>query len=460
MNKPTYLIPLLAASCLMLVGLGCKGGDREAQQAGSELVTLNWWRVEGAEDDVKPLINRYRASRPNVSIQVRIVHKEELEQLLLEALASGRGPDIVSLPNSLLRRWQERLTPLPASITIPIQEYQGTIRRELKWVFKTQSSISLGELRSSFVDTVLDNATISGQVYGVPLSMDSLMMFYNVDLLNAAQFPEAPKTWTEFKDAAQQITKLDQRGALIQNGTALGEADNVTYATDLLSALMLQNGTRMTNVDGNRSSFHESVSVDDQTYTPGADALRFYTDFANPTKETYSWSADEPLDQQAFASGKVGFIFGYWRDYAALKARAPKVRIAAARFPQIDGTTAPTYLASYYLETVTKQSQHSDLAWDFLQFIAKPDVAKTYLETANLPTAHRSLVASQLSNLDLAIPAGQILTAKTWYPGYQPDVVDKAFRALIRQAQQGVKLEDALLSAARTIDPTYKPSPP
>lgn len=458
MNKKTYLFPCLIASVLMLVGFGCKGGDPVAQEAASKPVILTWWRTQGTENDTKSLINIYRASRSNVNVQVRLVRPEELEQQLLEALASGRGPDIVSLPNTLLTSWQERLSPLPASITIPAQEYSGTIKRELKWVMKTVPAMTIGELRSTYVDTVPDDSVIKGQVYGLPLSLDSLMMFYNIDLLNGIQLPEAPKTWTEFKDASQKLTKLDQRGALIQDGVAMGEADNITYSADVLAALMLQNGTRMTIGDGTRTSFSEPVSVNRQTYTPGADALRFYTDFANPTKETYSWSADEPLDQQAFASGKVGFIFGYWRDYAALKTRAPKIRIGVARFPQIDNVGAPTYLANYSLETVTKQSKNADQAWDFLQFISKPDIIAPYLEATGQLTAHRSLITKQLSNLDLNSPSGQILTSKTWYHGYEPAQMEGAFKTMIRQVNQGTKLEEALIFAARTIDKTLKPS--
>jgi ABC-type glycerol-3-phosphate transport system substrate-binding protein len=456
MKHRAIVITLLTTSLLALVGFGCKGGDPAAQQAASRTVNLTWWRIEGTENDVKPLIDSYKTSRSNVNVQVRIVRREELQQLLLEALASGRGPDIVSLPNTLVHGWQERLTPLPASTTIPVQEYQGTIKRELKWALNTKSALSLGELKSLYIDTVLDDAMIGGQVYGLPLSMDSLMMFYNVDLLSAAQFAEAPKTWTEFKNAVQNITKLDTKGRIIQNGAGLGEADNITYAPDILSALMLQNGTQMTNAEGTRAAFGEPVTVGGQTYTPGADALRFYTDFANPTKETYTWSAEEQNDQQAFATGKVGFIFGYWRDLESLRLRSPKVRLGVARFPQIDGTSAPTYLANYILETVTKQSQYQDQAWDFLQYIAKPEVAKLYVDGRGVPAAHRSLVTGQLSNLDLMAPAGQVLTAKTWYHGYKPDTADGAFRAMIRQVQQGGKLDEALYFAVRTIDPTLK----
>jgi len=445
------LAPLLAA--VILTGFGCKGGSQKAKQA-AQPVTLNWWLVGRSSTEIEPLLNDYKSVRPNVSVNIRQVRSEELSDLLTTALADQRAPDIVSLPNSWLRMWQHRLAPLPPTLTLPYLELSGTIKKEPKWVLKEIESLDFRTLRSRFVDVVVDDVYINNQIYGLPLSLDTLLVFYNVDLLSSAQFPLAPKTWTDFKEAVQRITRLDKQGRLLQNGAALGTADNIPYAFDILSALMLQNNTPMMSDNNSRVTFDQPVTIQGQTYSPGMDALRFYTDFANPTKETYTWSADQPNAREAFASGRLGFIFGYWRDFATIKAMAPRVRLGVATFPQIEASLQTAYYANYYVETVIKQSQHQNEAWDLIQFITTPAEAKKYLAAAKLPTAQREFVTTQLNDIDLGVPATQVLTAKTWYRGYNITAAEKAFLTMIKQVITGTTFEEAMSFAVRQINST------
>lgn len=444
--------------CLLVItttGFGCKGGSQKAKEAAKP-VTLNWWRVEGSSDDVQPLIADYKNLRPHITINVRQIREEELEQTLIQALADGRAPDIVSLPNTWLKGWQHRLSPLPPSITIPQLELAGTIKKEPRWVLKEIPSLDFKTLRSRYVDVVINDVYIDNQIYGLPLNLDTLIVFYNIDLLTAAQFPQAPANWTEFKDAVQKITRLDKQGRLLQNGAALGTADNLPYAFDILSTLMLQNSTPMMTTDNSRASFNEPITIQDQSYYPGVDALRFYTDFANPTKETYSWSTEQPSAREAFAAGRLGFLFGYWRDLPTLKAMAPRIRIGVANFPQIEGSLQPAYYANYYVETVLRQSQHLNEAWDFIQYINTPEEAKKYITATKRPTAQRTLINSQLEDLELAVPASQVLTAKSWYRGYNYKATEEAFKNMIRQVLAGTPLEEALGFAAQQVNLTMR----
>ncbi|MDZ4229583.1 MAG: extracellular solute-binding protein, partial [Candidatus Veblenbacteria bacterium] len=414
-RSPLKLLTLAALlTALVLTGFGCKGGNKKAQEA-AQPVALNWWLVDNSQANVQELLTDYDQLRPNVSVRVRVVRVEELEQLLTQALADNNAPDIVSLPNTWLRGWQHRLAPLPPALTLPYLEMAGVIKKEPRWVLKSVPSLDLRTIKGRFVDVVVEDAYLDEQIYGLPLSLDSLVVFYNIDLLTAAQFPQPPTTWDEFKETSMGITRLDKQGHLLQNGAALGTADNISYAFDIVSALMLQNNTPMVNSSDSRVAFHEPVEVAGQSYSPGMDALRFYTDFAQPTKETYSWSAEEPTAREAFAAGRLGFLMGYWRDLNTLKVMAPRVRIGVSNFPQIEGSLQPAYYADYYLETVMKQSQHQAEAWDLIQFITTPQEVEKYLRAAQRPTAQRQFISQQLEDIDLAVPAAQVLSAKSWY---------------------------------------------
>ena len=452
-SRPITLLVLLPL-VLSLSGLGCKGGDKTAQEQLAKPVKLEWWRVEDERDNVAQLIDDYKALHPNTTVNYRKLRPEEFEQVTLEALASGTGPDILSLPNSYLRAWQERLAPLPPTLTLPVIEMSGLIKKAPTAVMKTSPTLGIAGLRNNFVDVVAEDALISGQIYGLPLSLDTLLLYYNRDMLNSAEMPVPPSTWTDFKEASQKLTRIDKQGLLLQNGAALGETDNIPYADHLLAALMLQNGTPMLSGDGGRATFDQKVRVGNEEYAPGADALRFYTDFANPTKETYTWSRDNKSAVEALASGKLAFLFSYWRDLATLRSSAPRINLGIANFPQIDQAPRNIYYASYYLETVTKQGTHQTEAWDFIQFITSPAEALKYLQKAKRPTALRQYVKTQLDDLELAIPAKQVLAAKSWYHGFKPKAAQDAFLSMIRQVNGGNEVESALSFGVGLVNQT------
>lgn len=458
MTNPRYrFATALLLAALTLTGLGCKGGSQQAQQALAQPVTLQWWGTQPIGAGVAQLANDFTAIHPNVTVSYRQLKSEEFESTLLRALAAGQGPDIISLPNTSLRAWQAYLTPLPASLSLPFIQLTGWIKKEPTAVIQSNPTMTVADFRNRFLDVAASDAIIDNKIYGVPLSLDSLLLYYNRDLLSAAGYATPPATWTDFKDASQKITRVDKQGHLLQDGAALGLADNIPNAFDILSALMLQNNTPMTS--GSSATFNQPITVGSQTYVPGADAVRFYTDFANPSKETFSWSAEEPTAFQAFASGKLGFVFGYWRDYQTLKALAPQINIGVANFPQIDGTSHPTYYASYFVQAVTKQSTNLDEAWGLLHFAVRDDEIGTYLKAAKEPAAHRSQYQDQAADPDLGVVVKQSLTAKTWYRGFNPQAAMAAFGNLIRQAAGGTPLDTALQFAAQQVSQTLQAAP-
>ena len=68
------------------------------------------------------------------------------------------------------------------------------------------------ELRETFVDTAVADSVINNKIFGLPLSFDSLLLYYNRDLLNVADIPTPPLTWSEFSEAVTRLTKLDKQG--------------------------------------------------------------------------------------------------------------------------------------------------------------------------------------------------------------------------------------------------------
>jgi len=474
--KSKLVILFLIVSLFLTTGLGCKGGDPTAKKALLEPVVLNFWGFFDSSDVFKQAINNYKLTHPNVVINYKKLRFEDYEQKLLEGWANGEGPDIFVMHNTWVRSYENKILPLPEKVKLPVIEVSGVLKKEQKAVLKEFSTLTPEKIKALFPDVVYNDGVKNNKIYGLPLSMDTLALFYNRDHFNAAGIIEAPITWQEFNEMVKKLTILSGEGEIMRAGAAIGGADNINRSNDILSLLMMQNGTTM--VDDNKSiSFASSIGNNRQIY-PGEQALKFYTDFALPAKEVYTWNSKLPEAMEMFSSGKLSLMFGFAYQIPLIKAQAPKVNLGIAEVPHLnpdktDALGLPINLASYWLYTVFKNSPHTDEAWDFLVFLTTKQYtdengktkyyAEDYLTGSSNPPALRNLLANfKNQKPELAPFANQILTAVSWYRGRNPNEMNKIFKQMITQVISGKvsahsqhPIRDALSSAASAIEKTY-----
>lgn len=433
--KTKILIFGLLVAVIAATGFGCKNVSQDVQEK-MQPITLNYWRVWDGPDDFQPLLEAYQALHPFISINYRKLTYDEYEQALVDALAEDRGPDIFSIQNTWVRKYQTKISPLPESITMVYPITKGTLKKEVIPELRTTRSITPVDVKNNFIDTIYNDVVLSnnGQdaIYALPLSVDVLAMYYNKDLLNNAGIAELPLFWNkDFQQAVKKLTKQDLKGDLIQSGVALGGSTNIERSTDVLAALMIQNGAVM--MDGGSVKFNLIPEIfKERGYNPGMEAVRFYTDFANPAKEVYSWNDQLDNSLKRFIDGKLAIFFGYSYHLPLIRGQAPKLNFAVTKFPQIEGNPNEANIANYWVETVSAKSQHKDEAWDFIQFMTtKPENTKKYLDLTKHPTALRSLINDQLNNDELKVFANQLLVARSWYQGKDPLGAEKAINQMI-----------------------------
>ncbi|MEI6288434.1 MAG: extracellular solute-binding protein [bacterium] len=434
MNRYKKFFNLLNLSLIGIVlatsGFGCKAPSVDVTNA-MQPITLEYWRSYDDSDAFADIITDYRKIHPNITINYRKFRPEEYQQALLDAWAEDRGPDIFSVDQNLLRQYVSKIQPMPAQITMAYQEEQGTIKKEIVSVLHTNTTPSLRQIKDSFFDVVYKNSVIDGQVYGLPLALETLVMFYNKDIINRSGISQIPVTWADFQTAVKKISRFDSQGNILQSGTAMGTGSNVDRAFDILSVLMMQNGAIMASADG-FPTFANKISANNKDTSPGLQAMQFYIDFASPEKDVYSWNASSTSAGNAFTSGNVGFTFGYNHSLASIRAQSPRLNFGIAPIPQVSPDNSKNY-ASYWLETVAKKSKHPNEAWDFVLFTVKQEEAKKYLDKTGLPTALKSLVSSQLESEDLYASVSQALTANSWYIGKNYPATVQAIRDMLDQ---------------------------
>ncbi len=433
--KSFFPIFLLAAF-LLIGGLGCKGASKE-EQAATRPVTLEYWTVFDDFDAMQSLITKYKADRPYLTINLRQLRAEELYPRLVEALAEDRGPDIISIRNRWINGLKTKLAPMPPVVN------DTTVRIE-KGAISTQTIIQTtakvlptsSQLANEYVQTVKADVEQDGKVYGLPLSLDLLALYYNKDILDRAGIPEPPKTWEEFQAAVKKLTKYDKKTStftkILQAGAALGTGNNIPGSDDLLYILFKQSGMNFISKEGRVVLNLLPPGAERGVDTPAMSVVNFFTDFANSNRDTYSWneSMDNALD--AFANGSLAFFFGYSYHYPLIKARAPQLNIGILPMLQLNPEN-PINAANYWAQAVVGKSKHPNEAWALVNYLTHSTATKEYLDSTGRPTALRAYISAQLEKPELAPFASQVLIADNWYRGKNYEAAAKAINDLLHE---------------------------
>ena len=444
------LSPLfIALVALVFIGAGCTKDTGITPKRAS----LSYWRVFDDSSTIDPIIQAYQALHPSVNISYKKLRIEEYERELLEGFAEDRGPDIFSIPNTWVGMYQSKLAPMPPQLTnIPTAVLSG---KDVIIKNSSRTTPSTRVLKDSFVPTVLKDVVKDDQVYGLPLFVDTLALFYNRDLLARAGIPKPPRPRGEIQTMVPKLTVLTAQGDLLQSGIALGTADNVSRSADVLSLLMLQSGVNIVNENG-RVGFSGSTRSGEDNLA--VNALLYYTDFANENKTVYTWNETQADAVTAFAQGKVAMMLGYSYHIPQIQQKNPRINMGVVAAPQITETEIiPANIANYWIEVASKKTDYPSLVWDFILFSVKQDQAIKYLEATKRPTALRALIRDQQADLDLKPFADSLLVAESWYKGSNAQVAEEALKNAITITLDGTETASAALTnAGRTIQDTLK----
>lgn len=448
MKKKLILFTFLLTIFIFLTSACKTTTDREASER-MQPITLTYWRVFDGRDDFQEIIDNYNRLHPNITINYRRLRFEEYENEILHALAEDRGPDIFSIHNTWVRKYQSKLAPMPPSTRMAYLVDVGTLKSEIIPQVRENPSPTPNQLRNTFLDVVYKDVVLNdGRIYGLPLSVDTLAIFYNRDLFNRAGIVDVPKYWNrEFQETVRNLTRQDANQNIIQAGVAMGSAYNIERSTDILSLLMMQNGANM--MTGDQVTFQRiPASMVDRNYNPGLEALRFYTDFSSINKEVYSWNESLPNSIEMFSQGNLAIMFGYAYHLPIIKSLSPRLNFSVSSMPQIENSPFSINFANYWVEAVSHKSEHKNEAWDFIKFATSAEQVISYLDKTNKPTALRALINKQSEeNEEIRVFVNQLLTADSWYRGRNPEAAETAFKLMISQA---LNSDDELINIMNT----------
>lgn len=313
----------------------------------SNIVTLNYWGLWEDPAVVEGAIAEFESKNPGIKINYKKNQRTDYRTRLQGRLTKEDIediPDIFRIHQSWVPNFREYVAEVPAN---------------------TASAIGLD---GDFYETYKKDIKEGGKYLGVPLMYDGLSLFYNKELIDAAQV-DIPKSWWSLKSAAIKLTVKDEVGNIKIAGAALGLTDNVDHWSDIVGLMMKQNGVDM-------------LARDEKNINRMQDVLAYYTQFRTEAV----WDESLPSSTEAFASGRLAFYFApSWRVFN-LEEMNPNLKFEIATVPQLptlenvpldqidnEANLTNIHWSSYWFEAVNRNSKHQKEAWKFLEYLASKE---------------------------------------------------------------------------------------
>lgn len=388
--------------------------------------TVTIWGTLEQELIFTPLEEQNRENDKKFIIEYVEIRQENFDRDLVEALASGTGPDMILLPQDLIIRHRDKVLPIPYE-TMSIRDFQNTFIEE-------------GELYLS-----------QDGIIALPFSLDPLVMYWNRDLFSSAAIAQVPQFWDELFTLGPRITQIDQARNIRKSIIALGEYRNVNHAKEILALLMLQAG----------DSIIKKGADDDLTVTlgeqqnlvtpPSQSALRFYTEFSNSAKPFYSWNRSLPNAKDFFIRGDLALYLGFASERKEIKEKSPHLNFDVTLVPQARDSLRKTTFGKMVGVAVLKSSTNIPTAF-FASFqLTGRDFSENFSEGASLPSVRREFLSRSATTAHQQVFNDSALISRAWFDP-SPRETESIFKDMIENVVSGrLRLSDAIVRTQKEL---------
>ena len=330
---------------------------------------------------------------------------------LINAMANGTAPDLFELSDQDLTSFADKVTTIPYN-TISQSTFLGSYIDEGQLFLTSQGSLAL------------------------PFLVDPLIMYWNRDLFAGAGLSTPPKYWNDFLALSPKITSLDSNSNVKKSAVALGEWRNVSHAKEILATLFMQAGDKIVTLssDGPKVVFGQTPSG--FPANPAESALRFYTEFANPSKTSYSWNRALPQSRAAFVSGDLAVYFGYASEYTSVSELNPNLHFSVATMPQIEGNATRIAFGRLSGLAIPLSAKNPQGALVIAQKLTGQTASLFLAKTLSLPSARRDVKLDTANNAAADVFTQSALISRAWLDPNTKDT-DTIFKDMVESVVSG-----------------------
>jgi ABC-type glycerol-3-phosphate transport system substrate-binding protein len=343
----------------VLTGLA---GLTTTEASAADTITLKFWDNQQTESGLsqyqQEAVKRFEADNPDIKVEVTTIPYPEFQQRLLTAVRGGNAPDVSTVDQIWVAAFAE------AGAITPLDD----------------QAKAAGVKADAFFKGAWDSANYKGKLWGIPFNVDvwQFSFFNNALFKQTGIDPKSITTWVGLKAAAQKLTDASKGKYGVGLFAHKGE-DTVV----VMDSFIFSNGGKVLNDDG-------SCGLASEASVEALDYLQSLAPFA-PKGIANASSGDM---RELFLNGSLGVEF-----WPALE--QPTLQKSKLDWDFVDGTAPDgkkpigTY-GGWNLVTY-KSSPHQDAAWEFIQYLTRPDVNGSVVDLipANVQAAKEFLAKNR-----------------------------------------------------------------
>lgn len=365
MKKKMISIALLCA-LVLTVFTGCGSNPESSASAkndknSDEVTTIKFWHTwQGKEaEKFETIIEGFKEVHPEINVEVLGSTTEEKQMI---AMSSGDSFDVGLTMDCIANKWANK----------------GALADMTPYIEANGSDMD------NYIPSLLNLCTLDGKQYGIPFTVDTFMMFYNKDMLAEAGYTEPPKTWSEFSETCQAVTKTDANG----DYTSVGFIPDYPWVTVPLIPYAF--GASLYDFET------DTVTADSPKMIEAMEFKKsMYSGFYDTQKilKFKSGFGQYQSTEHPFFTGDVAFSFeGEWFP-TFISEYAPDMNWGVAPLPLPDENPeqANAFLQSGML-VIPKASKHKEEAYTFIEWLTS-DACQVELcaVKGNLPSTYSGL---------------------------------------------------------------------
>ncbi len=251
--------------------------------AQDDMMTIDFWHGLTAPDGafLEDMVNTYNETNEDgIFVQLNVFHWDVFFDRWVASVAAGDPPDVVIYHINEMPQFAED------GVVTPIEELIEEVGVDM----------------SEFSDVIMDMSMFGGKLYGFPIDIHPIGMYYNVDAVEAAGLdPDSPPSNAEeLLSWAEALTvDSDGDGTIDQYGVSAPAVNVMTFR--LWWGLIFQNGGSFISDD------LSTITIDN---AEAAEALEFLRDLVNVHGVAPEGQSDPDTD---FLTGSVAITFqGPW----------------------------------------------------------------------------------------------------------------------------------------------------
>ncbi|MFI6793892.1 ABC transporter substrate-binding protein [Nonomuraea sp. NPDC050383] len=387
---------LMCAGALVAGLAGCSSSDGGGS-GGKVTLTYAYWDSENQGQAMNKIVQEFAKSHPNIEVKLQFTPNKEYWTKLQTSAAGGTAPDVFWMNGPRIGLYASQGALMPLSDRIAADK------------------LDLGKYPKSLVDLY----TLDGKQYGIPKDFDTIGLWYNKDLFDAAKvkYPDASWTWDDVRAAAKKLTD-PAKG--VHGIGAMPWSQEVFYNT------IFQAGGYVISDDKKKSGYDDPATIE---------GLRFWKDLLDqklsPTVQ--QMTDNDPIEM--FKSGKLAMWYdGSYDASQYFKTEGLKAGVA----PLPAGPKGEATVIHGLANVVYAKTKHPQEAWEFVKFLGSEQANRIQAEAGAVIPAYEGLQGSwvkSMPGLDLQAFIDQVPDARPYpvskntaaWTSLETDAITKAF---------------------------------